>query len=305
MKTPPGKMHEVDGHKMHIYMTGQGGPSVILESGGAGWCMDWTIIQKEVSEFATAISYDRSGFGWSELGPLPRDASRIEKELHGLLKKAEVKKPYILVGASFGGHIMRLYASRHPNDVVGIVLLDARHEDIDFKMPNGWKRLVSIGRFINQVMLVLAQLRLLKLFGTLLGKNKLPPIVERLSPDLRSRYLKVGFQTNYFRTNRHELDAIHNSDDQLRSVRSLGEIPLVVIKHGIPNLFSSMSATESKIAEEVWCNLQQDLASTSTNSELITAEKSGHAIHVDQPELVIRSVCKMIKEYKKNFNKAY
>jgi pimeloyl-ACP methyl ester carboxylesterase len=299
METPLGKIHEVDGHKMHIYATGQGGPSIIFESGGAGWCMDWTIVQQEVSKFATAISYDRSGFGWSEPGTLPRDANQIEKELHSLLEKAEIRKPYIMVGASFGGHIVRLYASRHPNDLAGIVLLDARHEDIDLKMPNSWKRVVSTGRFVNQFMLVLAQLRLLKLFGTLLGKNKLPPIIQHLCPDLRSKYLKVGFLTNYFRTNRHELDAIHNSDDQLRTVRSLGDIPLVVIKHGIPNLFSSMSATEAKIAEEIWHDLQLDLAGTSTNSEFILAEKSGHAIHVDQPELVITTIYKMIKEYEK------
>lgn len=298
MKTPLGKIYEVDGHKMHIYVTGQSGPSIIFESGGAGWCMDWNIIQREVSKYATAISYDRSGFGWSEPGTLPRDANQIEKELHSLLEKTEVKKPYILVGASFGGHIVRLYASRHPNDVVGIVLLDARHEDIDYKMPNGWKKIVSIGRSINQFMLLLSQLRLLKLFGFLLGEKHLPPIVKHLSPALRTKYLKIGFSTNYFRTNRNELDAIDASDHQLRPVRSLGDIPLVVIKHGIPNLFSSMPTTEAKIAEEVWCNLQQDLASSSTKSELIAAEKSGHAIHVDQPELVIATICKMIKEYK-------
>jgi pimeloyl-ACP methyl ester carboxylesterase len=302
VEKPIGKILEVDAHKMHIYAIGQGGPSIIFESGGAGWCMDWTIIQQEVSKFATAISYDRSGFGWSEPGTLPRDANQIEKELHSLLEKAEVRKPYILVGASFGGHIVRLYASRHPNDVAGIVLLDARHEYIDLKMPNSWKKVVSIGRFVNQFMLVLSQLRLLKLFGTLLGKNRLPPIVKHLPIELRSKYLNVGFQTNYFRTNRNELDAINSSDHQLRSVRSLGDIPLVVIKHGILNLFSSMPATEAKIAEEIWHDLQLELAGTSTNSEFIIAEKSGHAIHVDQPELVITTICKMIKEYEKRKN---
>lgn len=302
MGTPIGKILEVDGHKMHIYSTGQGGPSIIFESGGAAWCMDWTIVQHEVSKFATAISYDRSGFGWSEPGTLPRDANQIEQELHSLLEIAEVRKPYILVGASFGGHIVRLYASRHPNDVAGIVLLDARHEDIELKMPNSWQRMVSIGRFVNQFMLRLSQLRLLKLFATLLGKKHLPPIIKHLPPDLRSTYLKVGFSKNYFRTNRNELDAINSSDNQLRSVRSLGNIPLFVIKHGIPNLFSSMPASDAKIAEELWHELQFDLASTSKNSEVITAEKSGHAIHVDQPKLVITTICKMIKEYEKRKN---
>lgn len=77
------------------------------------------------------------------------------------------------------------------------------------------------------------------------------------------------------------------------------DILLVVIKHGIPNLFSSMSATEAKIAEEIWHDLQLDLAGTSTNSEFIIAEKSGHAIQVDQLELVTTTIYKMIKEFER------
>lgn len=297
MEEPIGTVYEVDGHKMHLCATGQGSPAILFESGGAGWCMDWTIIQQEVSKFATAVSYDRSGFGWSEPGTLPRDADQIEKELHRLLTTAEIKKPYILVGASFGGHIMRLYASRHPGDVAGIILLDARHEDIDLKMPGAWKRIVSIGRSVNQFMLLVSQLRLLKLFGLLLGKSKLPPVVKHLPPALQKKYLRAGFQPDYFRTNRNELDAIHQSDQQVRGTGSLGDIPLVVIKHGIPDLFSGMPPAEAKTAEEVWQHLQADLARRSANSELITAEKSGHAIHIDQPELVIATIRKMIQEY--------
>lgn len=297
MEEPIGTVYEVDGHKMHLYATGQGSPAILFESGGAGWCMDWTIIQQEVSKFATAVSYDRSGFGWSEPGALPRDAGQIEQELYSLLKKAEIKQPYILVGASFGGHIIRLFASLHPNEVAGIILLDARHEDIDLKMPAAWKRIVSIGRSVNQFMLLVSQLRLLKLFGMLLGKSKLPPVVKHLPPALQKKYLRAGFQPDYFRTNRNELNAINQSDHQVRGTGSLGDIPLMVIKHSIPDLFSGMPPAEAKIAEEVWQNLQADLARRSTNSQLITAEKSGHAIHVDQPELVISAICKMIKEY--------
>ena len=106
---PIGQLINVGSHQLHIYSTGEGSPSVVFESGGASWSLDWTLVQSEVAKFTNACSYDRAGFGWSESGPNPRSSEQIVAELHTLLTRAEIKKPYILVGASFGGHTARLF----------------------------------------------------------------------------------------------------------------------------------------------------------------------------------------------------
>lgn len=107
---PIGKLVDVGSHQLHIYSTGEGSPSVIFESGGASWSLDWNLVQTEVAKFTSVSSYDRAGFGWSDSGPKPRTSEQIVTELHTLLTNAEIKKPYILVGASFGGHTARLFS---------------------------------------------------------------------------------------------------------------------------------------------------------------------------------------------------
>jgi len=83
-----------------------------------------------VADFARVVVYDRAGLGRSEAGPLPRTSGRIVGELRVALARAGVAPPYVLVGHSFGGQNMRLYASQHPEDIAGLVLVDALHPNL-------------------------------------------------------------------------------------------------------------------------------------------------------------------------------
>ena len=292
---PIGKLVNIGGHQLHLYLSGEGGPSVVFESGGASWSLDWFLVQSEVAKFTQACSYDRAGFGWSDSGIKPRTSEQIVSELHTLLTKAEIKKPYILVGASFGGHIVRLFSKKFPDEVAGIILLDARHEAINSKMPLSWKKLEASGKGMYQFMLLASRIGLLKLLGTVMGEKAMPPIVTKLPPELRPMYLEVGFQPNYFQSNLDELAAIVESDKQLSLTGSLGNIPITVIRHGIPSLFSSMPTEQAKQSEQVWQELQSELARLSSNSQMLVAEKSGHAIQIDQPSLVVDTIRQMVE----------
>ena len=126
---PPGKLVDIGGYQLHINCTGKGSPTVILEAGLGGDSRSWHEVQPEIAEFARVCSYDRAGLGWSDPGPKPRTSQQIVKELHRLLTKADIQSPYVLVGHSFGGYNVRLYASQHPEEVVGLVLVDANHHD--------------------------------------------------------------------------------------------------------------------------------------------------------------------------------
>ncbi len=298
-RTPIGKLVNIGSHQLHIYSTGKGSPSVVFESGGASWSLDWSLVQSEVAKFTTACSYDRAGFGWSESGPNPRTSQQIVTELHTLLTRAEIEKPYILVGASFGGHTARLFAKNYPEDVAGIILLDARHEAINSKMPPAWKRLEASGKGMYQVMLLASRLGVLNLLGQLMGEKAAPPLVMKLPPETRTTYLEVGFQPKYFQSNLDELAASKESDKQLSVTGSLGNVPLIVIRHGVPDLFARMPVEQAKQAEIVWQELQADLAKLSSNSQILVAEKSGHGIQNDQPGLVVDVVRQMVESVRR------
>ena len=125
----PGEMVVVDGRRMHLLCQGQGSPAVILESGMPGTSLGWASVIEDIASFARVCAYDRAGYGWSEAGPEPRTISNIARELRGLLRTAKVGPPYVLVGHSFGGLIVQVYASRFPDEVAGMVLVDSAHPE--------------------------------------------------------------------------------------------------------------------------------------------------------------------------------
>jgi len=127
--TPPGRLFEVAGHKMHLHCRGQGSPTVVVEVGIGDISTDWVFVQDAVSNFTRICTYDRSGYAWSEPGPLPATYPQINLELHELLAAAKERGPFVLVGHSFGGPLVRSYTKIYPDEVAGLVLVDTVHED--------------------------------------------------------------------------------------------------------------------------------------------------------------------------------
>ena len=122
---------DVGGHNLNLLIGGQGSPAVIFEGGFGTGIASWSTVQKEVAAFARTVSYDRAGLGQSDLGPKPRSAKQIATELHVALDKAGVKPPYVLVGHSFGGIYVRVFADMYPNEVAGMVLIDPSQENFN------------------------------------------------------------------------------------------------------------------------------------------------------------------------------
>jgi pimeloyl-ACP methyl ester carboxylesterase len=295
LPAPIGQLFDVGGYRLHGYVAGTGSPTVIFEAGGGSWSLDWHRVQTGVAKFTQTFAYDRAGFGWSDAGPRPRTSEQLASELSTLLSKVGLRPPYILVGASFGGHIVRLYAWHHPTEVAGIILLDARHESINTKMPPAWRRQEATGRALYQVLLWASRVGILPLLGKLMGDRGKPPGVSQLPRELQSMYLSVGFRPQYFQTNLDELAVSPESDRQLSAIASLGSIPVAVIRHGVPDLFSQMPKEQASQAERVWQALQDELAHLSSASQPQVAEHSGHAIQLHQPELVVHAIRQMVE----------
>src|SRR5271166_2531576 len=125
-----GRAVDIGGRSLNINCAGSGSPAVILESGGGGYGgYGWRKVQAEVAKFTTVCWYDRAGEGWSDPAPTARSSATIVHDLHELLQRAPVAGPYVLVGHSIGGEYVRIFTSKFPSEVAGVVLVDSTHPD--------------------------------------------------------------------------------------------------------------------------------------------------------------------------------
>ncbi len=122
---PPGQLVSVDGHLMHLYCTGEGSPTIVLEAGAYSYSTEWYWVQRQMSSTNRVCSYDRAGYGWSEPVAGSRDGLQLVHELHSLLQAANVPGPYVMAGHSLGGVTDPIYAAEYPTEVLGLVLVDS------------------------------------------------------------------------------------------------------------------------------------------------------------------------------------
>jgi len=125
----PGKLVDLGGHRLHVNCTGSGGPTVVVENGLGDFSFDWVLVQESVSRFARICTYDRAGYAWSDPGPKPRTYAQLNLELHDALGKLKERGPFILVGHSFGGPVIRNFAAACPREVAAMIFVDAAQED--------------------------------------------------------------------------------------------------------------------------------------------------------------------------------
>lgn len=255
----PGKRYDVGGYSIHMLCKGQGEPTVIIDAGLGDDSTDWLDIQNHTAVETRVCVFDRPGYGWSDAGPQPRNSLRISNEMEKLVQKAGIPGPYILVGHSFGGYNIRVFAAQHPQQIAGMVLVDASHE-------NQYERLnINLPKHFDRK-------------GNILILPKGGDTVSEKATALRERA---------FHAARAEISSLHQSALQVRHNNKLPKIPLIVISRGQSEWAGQR---KGKNRERIWQQLQQELWKLSPLSQQIFANRSGHDIHIEQPELVVTAI---------------
>jgi len=275
----PGQLVDIGGYKLHIYCTGQGSPTVILDAGMGDSFMSWHKVQPEIAKFTRVCSYDRGGLGYSDSSPRPRTSRVFVDELHSLLQHAGIYGPFILVGHSMGGFDVRLYASlyRHELDgmVVGLVLVDSSHPEQQKRLPPA----------IND--LDATWLREQEFF-----EFTMPFGIPRLMGFCGNADAVRAADCNFHsaRESVAELKAISQSAAETANSGSLGDMPLVVLSHDPDIPQPDLPEDLVKPTNDAWRQMQEELTQLSTAGKQVTAKNSGHYIQLDRPDLVVDAV---------------
>jgi len=270
-----GKRFDVGGYKLHIYCTGEGSPTVILDSGLGDSYVSWLGVQPQIAKFTRVCSYDRAGLGYSDPSPRPRTSKVIAEELHALLQAARIAPPYVLVGHSMGGYNVRLYTSQYRSEIVGMVLVDASHPDQENRFPPAlrsmeanWQREAGFLTYTTP-------------FGIprLLGLCDEDPV--RRAADCNSQSARESLK---------EMKAFAQSAAETAATGSLGDLPLAVLSHDPDKPSSELPANLAKPTNEAWEKMQEELAHLSSRGTQTIARNSAHYIQIDRPDLVVEAV---------------
>ncbi|HEX9080393.1 MAG TPA: alpha/beta hydrolase [Desulfuromonadaceae bacterium] len=221
---PPGRLVDIDGCRLHVQTAGNG-PSVVLETGLGGMSAAWGWVQPETAKFSRVVSYDRAGLGWSGPDTAPKSAALAARRLHRLLLDSRVPPPYVLVGHSMGGLLIRVFADLYPDDAAGMVLLDAAHPDQHLRSSAIRTHMKTGFRFLKAVPLLarLGYVRLTGLFNA--WAEGLPARQAAEAEAFLSAY-------RHLKTTRDESRAWDAICAEVRATKWPGDIPLAVVTAG-------------------------------------------------------------------------
>ncbi|MGH3840963.1 MAG: alpha/beta fold hydrolase [Pseudonocardiaceae bacterium] len=229
---------------------------------------EWLGVQQGLAHHTGVYVYDRAGLGWSDPAPWPRTYPRMADELHQLLTAAAIPPPYLLVGHSTGGIIVRQFAARHPEGLAGLVLIDSSHED----------QIRRLSPFKNHERVQLWRRA---------ARCRLKPLgLIRITQDLGIRARPTDPAAIIAQTSRcRRADAQELINHALTMPWStppdLGDLPLTVITAG---------AAGRGRRQPVWLQMQAELVGLSTHSTQLVAENAGHHINHDDPDFLIQAL---------------
>ena len=278
-----GNLVKINDRVIHTIVSGSNDSkyTVILDAGLSCCSIDWYYVQPQVSEFSKVISFDRAGYGWSSSVKGKYTSNNVVEDLIKVLEKLNAKPPYVLVGHSFGGLNMRLFASKYPEKVAALILIDSVHEkrylssEWDEERKNIHKKNLRLFR-LGYITSSLGIPRLLK-----------QPVGRKRLPEPYQKYINyIGYNPKTFEAVYKEFFYSEESASQLKDSKPLNkELPITVL-----------SSNNNDVS---WVE-HQNILSNLTNNTIQIKTDHGHSIHLENPEIVIDTIKEVINELGKN-----
>ena len=275
---PPGRMVDIGGYRLHINCTGTGSPTVVIDAGWGDFSTSWTGVQQQAAKTTQVCTYDRAGSGWSDPGPLPRNALQYAKELHSLLHNANIPGPYVLAGHSLGGIPVRVFTDMYPSEVAGVVLLNSMVPGQFTAPPQETTPQAGAPSRPFSILSSLARIGAVRLFSGALGLAPTGLPAQETKAFL-SRVVRPASLQAYTDDGR----GVPASGAQEKAVKTFGAIPLIVLTARLNSTYPD------------WPAWQAEQLQLSSNSQQMFAEKSGHNIQYEQPDAAVAAIVKMVE----------
>ncbi len=297
----PQQLVDIGGRRLNLYCSGSGPVTVVFDaySGGAGWT--WFEVQPAVAQHARACVYDRAGLGFSDPSPRPGTSGNAVDDLHKLLVAAGIAPPYVMVGNSYGGGNVQLYAYRYPAEVAGLVLVEAQHADETERLNKvtGGKLQQLMDSMDATGKACLAQSRLGFVPGSELWNNCIGPIPPRMGRQLGAAQLALRSSAQHWTAAASENANFDVGNAELRAARApFGDLPLIALSRGasqyaIPNRPES-ALSKAFEAENRALHIEQAALSTRGRHRVVAG--AHHLIQDDQPQAVVDAVLEILNE---------
>jgi pimeloyl-ACP methyl ester carboxylesterase len=267
-------------------------PTVLLESGSGAWSTHWASVQAKVASFTRVCSYDRAGLGWSESAPKPHDIQRAVRDLDELLARSGEHGPFVFAGWSFGGSIAWLYVQEHLDQSAGLVMVDGRAGGFQTWMNEFAPELSNSRVEFMTKLRRFDSLGLAPAFSWYLLRGSNRDSIKGFPAGTGDVLLDPGFFARMFGALIEASDTDDISERQM-DMRQLGNVPLIVIRHGREGMWG-LAADKERVAETRWQESQAQLVKKSADAKLEVAEKSGHAIPLEQPEIIVDAIQELV-----------
>lgn len=287
---PPGIRVDASGLALHFQVSGEGEPTVVLDSALAGTSLSWSEVQPRVAAFARVASYDRAGFGWSDPSSEPRRVDCLVAELRRGLKALPLEPPYVLVGHSYGGFVAKLFWSRHPEEVAGVVLVDVPHPRKWVTPSDPELRRIERGARSARVAGLLAHFGVTRLVFRFAGPRRLESLPGLLSKLPTSHQAAI----RSFWVRPWTLRALSSLIEEAPRSAVLVESATIDLEDRPLAVLTASSPSPERIRD------QEEEARRSRSSRHVIAERSGHWIPLDEPELVVEAIREVVTEARRN-----
>jgi pimeloyl-ACP methyl ester carboxylesterase len=262
------QMISIGSHRLQIHREGKGTPTVVIDAGITDQLDKLKPLQQRIAQVTQVITYNRAGYGQSEAGPLPRDSAHEAAELKTLLEKASVPGPYVLVGHSLGALNMQIFASKYPNDVAGMVLLDP--PPLSFLLGQEYRDLRTMAEQMTAEWQAIAD----STAKSIDARDKARSAFFRMiASEHREMFGKTAMSVS--------------------GISTFGDLSLVVVAAGKPNLAFGAVAEEF---QGYWIEQSRTLTDKSTKGRFILAEGSSHYLYLDVPDLAAESILSVVDE---------